>query len=126
MPRIGPDAQVRLKGQPDHDLATINWTKTKTKTPFTPLGKKNPDRATVNLEEISWDFEAQSRSDGTWAIDWFGWYENDEMNTIVGDAGGTVERLVDAWIDELQSTPRDDNGAYRITGSGGARLHRYE
>ena len=125
MPRMGPNTKVRIQGQPEHDLATIEWTVSGPITPFTQLGDTIPKTYTAGIEEVSFNGEAQSKADGTFAIDWFGWRKNKEMHPLVADSGGMQERLVDAVIEEIGSSPRDENGAYRITFSGKARYHEY-
>ncbi len=124
--KIGPNAQVRVDGKGEHDLASINWTKSKEKTPFVPIGKTVADRYTVGPKGVSWDGEAVARPDGTFAIDWDGLCDDDLTVPLVFSTSGRTERLLSACVDEVGNAYQRDDGRWAKSVSGKAFDHKYD
>lgn len=124
--KIGPDAQVRVDGKGEHDLANINWTKSKEKNPFVPIGKRVADRYTTGPKMVSWDGEAIARPDGTFAIPWDNICDNDLVIPLVFATAGRVERLMGACVDEVGNTYQREDGRWAKAISGKAFDHKVD
>lgn len=123
--KIGPNAQVRVDGKGEHDLASINWTKTKTKTAFVPIGKDVADRYTVEPKMVEWDGEAVSRPDGTFAVLWDVICDQDQTIPLVFSTSGRTERLLGACVDSVGNAYQRDDGRWAKSISGKAFDHQY-
>lgn len=124
--KIGPNAQVRVDGKGEHDLTTINWSKQKPKEPVVPIGKDVADRYTSGPKMVTWDGEAVSRPDGTFAIPWDTICDNDQTIPLVFSTTGRTERLLGACVDEVGNAYQREDGRWVKSVSGKAFDHRYE
>jgi hypothetical protein len=109
----GAIPKVRVDGRGDHDLGTFEWTKSREKTPFTPIG--NDDVSAFTAGPLLYTFTAtvQSKPDGTYAIDWDSWCANNWDKPLVIDSGGRKERLVGVVIDEIANTVDQADGTWK-------------
>jgi len=118
MGTIGPNAKVRVQGASRHDLISITWTMSKTKTPFTQIGDKEPDRYTAGPLEYTFSGEAQSGPTGAFAINWDLWCKEDQEHPLVCTTAGRTERLMGVIIDEVGSTIDNGDGTFKKSISG--------
>lgn len=123
---IGPNAKVRVDGRGDHDLATFEWTVTKTKEPFGQIGDKETKSFTAGPVECEFSGTVRCKPGGTWAIDWDDWCLSDLEKPLVADSGGRKERLVNCVVDSVGSSIDRGNGVFEKSVSGKFKAPRYE
>lgn len=123
--KIGPNAQVRVDGKGEHDLITLNWTKSKPKEPVITIGKNVADRYTTGPITVTYDGEAVSRPDGTFAISWDAICDNDQTVPLVFACSGRTERLLGACVDEVGNAYQREDGRWVKSISGKAFDHKY-
>jgi hypothetical protein len=123
---IGPNAKVRVGGRGDHDLATFEWTVTRTKTPFGQIGDEYAKSYTSGPVECTFTGTVRCKPGGTWAIDWDSWCIDNEVKALVADSGGRKERLIDCALDEVGSSIDRGEGVFEKSISGKFKRPRYE
>jgi hypothetical protein len=121
--QIGPEAEVRVDGKGEHDLITLNWTISAEKTGVTPIGKRNIDRYTSAPVSITWDGEAISRPDGTFAIPWESICIDNLVVPLVFRTAGRTERIRGACVDETGNAYQREDGRWTKSVSGKGMLY---
>jgi hypothetical protein len=123
---IGPNATVRVDGRGDHDLGTFEWTLSKEKTPFTPIGSEDVSSFTAGPRLYTFTATVQAKPKGTFAIDWDNWCAQDWDKPIVADSGGRKERMVGVVIDEVANTLDKADGTWKKALTGKFKSLLYE
>lgn len=123
--QIGPDAKIRVDGKGEHDIGTLNWTVSRPKEPFAPVGSKTADRYTAGVKTITWDAEVQSRADGTFAIPWDEICEGNLTVPLVFQCSGRTERMLGVSVDEVGNSYASTDGKFAKKVSGKAFDHKY-
>ena len=99
---IGPNAELRIDGKADHDVATISWEMSKEKTPKPAIGEDVVSTFTAPAT-VTYTFSAtvRAKSDGSFAIDWENWCSGNTSKALVVSYGTSTWRLVNCVVDSV-------------------------
>ena len=125
--KIGPRAEVRVDGKGDHDLISVEFNKSKPKSPVVKIGDTEVSSYTAAAATaVSWSGEVVSRPDGTFAINWDDILDNDLVIPMVMSTSGRKERMTNATVDELGTSYNVEDGRLARSISGQAGKHSVE